>query len=403
MSSREASSLAPDPRPDGDDVHAEPKVSWGRLRLISLIVATVISLLCTPWAGGIVAILIGTGLIAFDLIVPSKKALVCAAMLCSGFALIGAVTPTVALLLPVLIPVLFARFHLRVALLPVTVLFILTGASFVWHDVQPRMGAFVPLVIGYVLSLLACWWMTQILTISEERAEALTALRESREHIAELSRRSGIEMERLRLAREVHDGATQRIVVLQMLLDSLAAQTPDDDVRAEKIKLARTEAHEGLKELRGLLAQAQADPEHEIGVRLGDEAQRTAAAFRVAAGLNLTTDIDVAKLNALPQGLPLSDTVLRALSETLTNVATHAEAQHCWVQLHVSSSAVHLRVDDDGRGWSTDTPQPRKGHGFGLSSMRTRVESIGGSLQLAESRCGGAHVHAVVPLPREEV
>ena len=91
----------------------------------------------------------------------------------------------------------------------------------------------------------------------------------------------------------------------------------------------------------------------------------------------------------------------RITQEALTNVRKHARASHVWVTLHGDDQGVELRVRDDGIGFSDTTGNANdlmKHHG--LTIMRERVESIGGTLEVTGSPEGGTVVKVAVPRER---
>ena len=86
----------------------------------------------------------------------------------------------------------------------------------------------------------------------------------------------------------------------------------------------------------------------------------------------------------------------RIAQEALTNVARHAHAQNCGVRLLVdrAGGVLGLEVTDDGAG----IPEGRRA-GVGLSSLRERVEELGGTCDMDPMPTGGMRVRARLPLP----
>jgi signal transduction histidine kinase len=87
--------------------------------------------------------------------------------------------------------------------------------------------------------------------------------------------------------------------------------------------------------------------------------------------------------------------VYRITQEALTNVARHARASRCVVQLVVDES-VELEIVDDGVG----IPAERSA-GVGLSSMRERASELGGSCLVESTPGGGTRVLVRLPLTKE--
>ena len=89
--------------------------------------------------------------------------------------------------------------------------------------------------------------------------------------------------------------------------------------------------------------------------------------------------------------------LFRVAQQALANIEQHAAARHVRIVLERSGSAVALRVQDDGRGFDPAEVEVLAGHqGFGLTSMRERVQALGGQLAIETGR-GGTSIEAWVP------
>ncbi len=89
--------------------------------------------------------------------------------------------------------------------------------------------------------------------------------------------------------------------------------------------------------------------------------------------------------------------LFRVAQQALANVEQHAAARHVRIVLERSGSAVALRVQDDGRGFDPAEVEVLAGHqGFGLTSMRERVQALGGQLAI-DTGSGGTSIEARVP------
>jgi signal transduction histidine kinase len=95
----------------------------------------------------------------------------------------------------------------------------------------------------------------------------------------------------------------------------------------------------------------------------------------------------------------------QAVSELLLNVVKHARARHVQVSVWREGDTLRLGVYDDGVGFDSSTIRERWGRregGFGLFSIRERLRSYGGGLEV-ESRPGfGTQVVMTVPLKADQ-
>ena len=86
--------------------------------------------------------------------------------------------------------------------------------------------------------------------------------------------------------------------------------------------------------------------------------------------------------------------VYRVLQEALANVARHSGASQAAVRLRSSAGAMHLEVEDHGRGLLLNGSR----RGLGLVAMRERAALLGGTLEVVNVPEGGTRVHLTVPL-----
>ena len=90
--------------------------------------------------------------------------------------------------------------------------------------------------------------------------------------------------------------------------------------------------------------------------------------------------------------------VVRVLTEALTNAERHAAAHRIAVRLRLEDDLLNLEIADDGAGFAVDAAGgPGEGH-FGLTLMRERARSVGGSLTVDSAVGEGARVNLRVPV-----
>jgi signal transduction histidine kinase len=91
--------------------------------------------------------------------------------------------------------------------------------------------------------------------------------------------------------------------------------------------------------------------------------------------------------------------ILRVAQEAVHNVKKHAGAKHLDVQLEYGPQEIALEVRDDGQGFATDSA-PTPGH-FGLTGMRERAATIGGTLDVTSESGSGTTVRLRATARRE--
>ncbi len=197
------------------------------------------------------------------------------------------------------------------------------------------------------------------------------------------------ELERRRLARELHDETGQALTSL--LLGLRAVEEADDDERRERLAAVRELAVATLQDVRRLAVELRPKALDDFG--LVPALERLVATFTEQTGIRVDLEETLGK-SRLP---PETETALyRITQEALTNVVKHAHATSVSIVLTRKDASVTAVIEDDGRGF--DPGNTREG-GYGLLGMRERVELIGGRLDV-EANGAGTAVVAEVPVVR---
>lgn len=227
-----------------------------------------------------------------------------------------------------------------------------------------------------------------------ERKAIESELRESRERLRELVAHEGelIEEERKRIAREVHDELGQLLAALRMDLSMLRAQTPVDSPVSDRVNQMRdtmATMTDVVRHVASNLRPAALD----MGL--------TAAIEWLAEDFSLRWEIQCDVRLCWASEPDLADSVslalFRAVQESLTNVAKHAQARQVHIRMTESAGALQLCVSDDGRGFDVPAVTARRGAGLGLLGMRERMHTIGAQLDI-RSGPGGTLLTIHYPL-----
>jgi signal transduction histidine kinase len=189
--------------------------------------------------------------------------------------------------------------------------------------------------------------------------------------------------ERRRVARDLHDGLAQELAFIATRSHALAADRQNDP---ELVQLANA-GQRALDESRRAIAALTRTVEEPLDVALAQAAEEVA--HRTGAPVELALAPDVVVSSARREAL------VRITREAVANAARHGRAGLITVELSDTPS-LRLRVVDDGSGFDTSASTPYEQR-FGLTSMRERAESLGGSFRI-ESRVGvGTVVEVVLP------
>ncbi|WP_343450964.1 sensor histidine kinase [Micromonospora oryzae] len=194
--------------------------------------------------------------------------------------------------------------------------------------------------------------------------------------------------ERQRLAREIHDGVAQELVMVGYGIDNALAYVEEDPKEtAEALRTLRGEVTRVITELRLSLFELRSEVDRHGGLAAAiAEYARTVGA---SGGLrvHLSLDESTARLPAATEA-----ELLRIAQEAVTNARKHAGAANLWVTCEVDPPYAQIEVSDDGHGIGE---QRTDGH-YGLAIMAERAERIRGRLEIRPRQPSGTTVAVVL-------
>ena len=211
------------------------------------------------------------------------------------------------------------------------------------------------------------------------------------------------EMERKRLAEELHDLTLQQLGFLATVQLELCRRSLADPARAdEAIGQAQAVARQAAADLRQVLSDLSPDVISRRGIVAAVESFVTAERSRAErAGTALLLEIEgqVQRRPAQEQELA----VFRCIHEAVRNALAHARARTVRVVLHCRADGLGVSVTDDGRGFDVERAGDalRGGH-LGLQAMRDRIAVVGGTLTIESTPQSGSVLRAYVPYPGHE-
>lgn len=197
------------------------------------------------------------------------------------------------------------------------------------------------------------------------------------------------ETERRRVAGDIHDGISQRLVSLSYYLDAVGRSlTAAPEVATEHLERARELVDVTLDEARSAITGLRPPVLDDLGLA-GGLRSLARSLPELEARLDVTDE-------RLPDHLEIA--LYRIAQEGLQNVLKHAAATAVDLVFAVTDGAAELCVADDGRGFDPGEDSA----GYGLRSMAERIDLVGGTLQVASRPAEGTTVTARVPLSPHE-
>jgi signal transduction histidine kinase len=225
-----------------------------------------------------------------------------------------------------------------------------------------------------------------------EQAEHMQRLNAQLLAAHERERELAVAEERVRLARDIHDGLGHHLTVLSVQLQAAERLLDRDPARvADTLALCRAETQAALADVRQSVAALRQNPLD--GRSLRSALEKLTSDFAQAAAVPV-------RFGQQGQAVPLPRaailTLYRAAQEGLTNVQKHAaHATRVTITLTYTAADVQLAVQDDG----TAAAVPDNCSGFGLAGLQERADQLGGTLRAAPQSPQGFLLELRLPIP----
>ncbi|HEY7114429.1 MAG TPA: histidine kinase [Thermoanaerobaculia bacterium] len=202
-------------------------------------------------------------------------------------------------------------------------------------------------------------------------------------------------MDRALVARELHDGAIQSLIGMEVQIDVLRRRATEQPAMAEELSRIQTMLRREILNLRELMRQMKPldlDPR-----QLLDFLAESVDKFRREAGISASFVSDLREISLSPR---LCAEIARIAQEALVNVRKHSGASNVIVRLTLENEEGRLVVDDDGRGFDFSGRLSQKELDVarkGPVIIKERVRSIGGSLAIESAPGRGARLEITFP------
>jgi signal transduction histidine kinase len=197
------------------------------------------------------------------------------------------------------------------------------------------------------------------------------------------------ELERRRLARELHDETGQALTSILLGLKGVDDARNEQDVRAATAQL-RELVVTTLQDVRRLAVELRPQALDDFG--LVPALKRLTETFGEQTGIQVDLEPRLGD-ERLPSELETA--LYRITQEALTNVVKHAQAKSVSIVLTRREGSIMALIEDDGRGF---TPGETRDGGLGMLGMQERIALVGGQLTVESSRGGGTTLAVEVPL-----
>jgi len=205
------------------------------------------------------------------------------------------------------------------------------------------------------------------------------------QYAAEIERMTLLE-ERSRMSKEMHDTLGHSFISLIMSLDAaIALLDKNPDLAKEKLIRIRGLTEQNLEEMRDIV--------HKMGeeenISLVDHVERLVNNFReyTRTVIRLTQNGTDWVLRS-----DVQQSIIRVIQESFTNAIKHGKATEIELNLHFSPSALRVTIQNNGK------PLGKMEYGFGLTTMKNRIEMLGGTFSISTLAVTGVEVRCEIPL-----
>lgn len=206
------------------------------------------------------------------------------------------------------------------------------------------------------------------------------------------SKRLIVMEERERIGMDLHDGIIQSLYGVGLSLQNAMLQMDTSElVGKQHIDDALDSINDSIRDIRAYILDLRPRQLRNQDLYMGIES--LIREFRANTLVDVELEKDIKHIERIPD--ESSDILFHVCQEALANIAKHAKATKVNVRLWETSQRVMLKVNDDGVGFDLAKINQRLGHG--LSNMNTRVETVGGGIEIISIRHQGTTVLAWVP------
>lgn len=204
------------------------------------------------------------------------------------------------------------------------------------------------------------------------------------------------DLERRRIAGDLHDGPVQQLAGLSMSLSAQAdALAHTDPGAARTLREAASRSRQGMRSLRSALMGIYPPTLRRAGL---PAALSDLVAPLAAEGIVADLDVDIDEGGELPP--EVESLLFRASQEAIRNVRNHAHASRVDVRVRTEDGRAMLEVADDGGGFAPERERAARADGHvGLVLLRDLAGDAGGALDVTSSPGEGTRLRLEVPLP----
>ena len=198
----------------------------------------------------------------------------------------------------------------------------------------------------------------------------------------------GQEIERQRLARELHDGLGQSILAIKMRLERAATASAEKNKQImEEVQMLFANTIQEIRSISNNLVPAVLN---ELG--LADALQNLCREVTKSSGIKIDCE---ANAHSFKNTDKINTYLYRIAQEALNNSVKHSNASHVNLKIYISNEQVFMKIEDNGKGFKYDSN--RKFCGNGLNNIKERVHLLNGEMHIDTVLGEGTTLNVIVP------
>jgi signal transduction histidine kinase len=210
------------------------------------------------------------------------------------------------------------------------------------------------------------------------------------------------ESERMRISRELHDDLGQCLTLVKLKIDLMQMNLPESQsALKEYCRDASGQVDHAIESMRRLsraLSPASVDT---LGITIA--LRRMAEDFDKTGQIKVTADID-----SVDHILSTQNNIMlyRIFQEGLNNAVKHSGATAAAISLKINEDAIHAEVEDNGKGFDFEKEswsEKAGGKCLGLTFMRERVRTLGGSMVIQSRKNAGTRLQFIIPTGYKDI
>lgn len=292
------------------------------------------------------------------------------------------------LLIGIFLPLVFSRFPILWATGITTIQTLGLYCLYIMLYPTENWLLILLIILGLLtIATIIAAFISSIIKQSTDRQRLIDELTRSRANLMRVEREAGRLTERQRLARDIHDTLAQHFT--SIIIHLSAAQHSNPGAVQTEVQQAEGAAREGLDEIRRIVWDMQ--PEQIEKASLVEAVEELAARWSAENGVLVKMNVTGA-----PRSLPASaeTALLRISQEAMHNINKHAQAKKVNITFSFMEDMFVMDIADDGLGFDPS----KTSTGFGLKTMRGRIEELGGILTIESEPGGGTAIAVSLPI-----